>query len=154
MAGVTRWRAAAAMGTAALMLALLSACVSPFTPGESSNGMTSSEKTDSLAEAITATSANITTTYVETGRDGLTTNLWVNPVLSGDSLSASELDAVLKAAYSAYADEVSSIEVRAEDAAGEPVALGDAASTLGIHFLPNTNSVTFMTSDLDAAYGK
>lgn len=156
MAGVVARRATAALAVAALVVASLTACflIPSFPSGESSNGMTNSLDTDAIAEAVTATSASIETTTVDTRVDGLTTLLYVRPVITTAGLTADELDALLRVAYQQSLGEVATIEVRTVDASDEPVDVKAAATELGIHYLPHTNSVTYSTTTLDTEYGQ
>lgn len=147
-------RAGAAVGIAVAVLALLSACLFIPTSGESSNGMTPSLDTAALAEAVTATSGSITETTVSTSRDGFTTKLYVRPTISTAGLSSGELDALLRVAYAESLGEVSTIEIRTVDGADDPVDLSEAATELGIHFLPHTNSISYSTEILSKAFGE
>lgn len=154
MARVGARRTVAAVGTAVAVLVMLSACFFIPTSGESSNGMTNSLDTAAIAESITATSESITTTDVSTSRDGLTTKLYVRPAISTPGLTADELDALLRVAYAESLGEVSTIEIRTVDSSDDPVDLSPAATELGIHFLPHTNSISYSTEILDKAYGE
>ena len=154
MARVGTRRAVAAVGTAVAVLMLLSACFLIPTSGESSNGMTPSLDTAAIAESITATSDSITTTDVSTSRDGFTTKLYVRPAISTPGLTSDELDALLRVAYAESLGEVSTIEIRTVDSSDDPVDLTEAATALGIHFLPHTNSISYSTENLTKAYGE
>ncbi|MEO8094898.1 MAG: hypothetical protein ABI632_08195 [Pseudolysinimonas sp.] len=150
--GVRRSVSAAAIATALVLL--LAACflLPTPSPGESDSGM-SSVDTTAIADAITATTPTITSTSVDTSLDGLTTMLHVGPSVT-TSLTAPELDAVLRVAYAQSLGQVATIEVRTVDADNRPVDVKAAATELGIHFLPHVNSVTYSTTTLDTVYGK
>lgn len=141
----SRARLSVAVTTAIVLLMSLTACFAAR--GDSVD-------TDAVADAITATSESVEVTYVETSLDGLTTSLWVNPLITTDSLTSHELDSVLQVAFTMTQGVVESIEVRTEDARTEqPVDVSAAATELGIHFVTNINSITYSTNDLSERYG-
>ena len=148
-------RGARVVGALLALLLSLSAC-SPLlpTPGESGSPMTNSLDTSAIAGAITATSGTIESTDVETALDGATTVLFVRPTISTGGLTSDELDALLRVAYAESRGAVSTIEIRTVDASDKPVDLGPAASELGIHYLPHTNSITYSTTTLASEYGE
>ena len=88
MAGIATRRTVGSVVLAAIVTMLLAACLPFPTLGESSNGMSPSIDTEAVATAVTATSSNIESTVVETSIDGLTTRLWVAPVLPVGTLTA------------------------------------------------------------------
>ncbi|MEP6482471.1 MAG: hypothetical protein ABJA94_10740 [Rhodoglobus sp.] len=155
MARVDARRVAIAAVVATATAVLLSACFflpSP-SPGESDSGMSDSLDTTAISDAITATSPTITSTSIDTSLDGFTTMLHVGPTVTS-SLTAAELDAVLRIAYTQTRGKVATIEIRTVDDKQETVDVKAAAAGLGIQFLPHVNSVTYSTTTLDTAYGK
>jgi hypothetical protein len=139
-------RASAPIVLAIFVVTLLTACLQPMTRD--------SIDTDAIAEAITATSDSIDSTAVETSIDGLTTHLYVRPVVGPEGLTSDELDAVLRVAYEETRGRVSAIEIRTVDQNEEPIDLTVAASGLGITHMDNIHSVTYSTEYLDDAYGE
>jgi hypothetical protein len=116
--------------------------------------MTNSIDTEAIATAVTATSENIETTAVETSIDGLTTRLWVAPKITSEGLTAAELDAVLRVAYTESIGKVSTIEIRTLTPDDETIDVASAASELGIQHTEKIHSVTYSTEYLDEAYGE
>lgn len=151
---MTTRRASKVVALALTALVLLTACSHlPFI-GESSNGMKNNVDTTAIAAAITETSASIESTLVDTSLDGLTTRLYVRPVITTDGLTSSELDALLRVAFEGSRGQVSAIEVRTVDGDDEPVDIKTAASGLTIQYLDNLNSVTYSTVYLEKAYAE
>lgn len=108
--------------------------------------------TESIATEVTATTDSIESTIVETSVDGLTTLLYVRPVITTAGLTSDELDAVLRIAFTLSAGKAGTIEIRTVDVADEPVDLQPAAIELGIHYLPHTNSISYSTTVLAEEY--
>jgi len=154
MAGVAVRRTAIGATIGAALLVLLTACLPIQLPGESSNGMTSKIDTAAIAQAVTATSASIETTIVETSIDGLTTRLWVAPQITTAGFTAEELDAALRAAYEKSLGQVSTIEIATMDAAEKTIDVTAAATALGIQHTTRVDSAVYSTAYLDEAYGK
>lgn len=109
--------------------------------------------TELVATEVTATTNSIESTTVETSVDGLTTLLYVRPVITSAGLTRDELDAVLRVAYTLSVGKAATIEIRTVDLADEPVDLEPAAIELGIHYLPHTNSISYSTTVLAEKYG-
>lgn len=108
--------------------------------------------TQSIAEAVTATSDSIASTLVETSTDGLTTRLWVAPIIT-DELTSAQLDALLQVAYEESKGRVSTIEISPLDANENSVDISNAASGLGIQYDGSQGSAKYSTQYLDEAYG-
>ena len=140
--------------TMAIMIAAaLSACaLLPQNSQESGNGMSGSIDTVALGEAITATSPNIESTVIDVTLDGFNHALFVGPVITSAGLTSSELDAILRVAYTKSLGSVQSIEIRTEDVNEKAVDVKAAAIELGIHYLPLVNSVSYSTEFLKKAY--
>ena len=132
---------------------LLAAC-SPFDILRLGSRAVQEVDTAAIAEAVTATSDTIDMTYVETRIDGLTTHLWVAPVLTSDGLTADELDAVLRVAFEMSRGQVEAIEVHTMNSNEDTIDVSTAASELGIQRLDNQNSVTYSTVYLEERYGQ
>ena len=107
-----------------------------------------------VKQMVQATSPNIVSVNVEVSLDGFNHHLWVNPTISTNSITSTELDNILQVAYESSLGKVKAIEIRVETTDEEPVDITRVATELGIMHMDNINSVTYSTVYLDKAYGK